>query len=400
MLRKIWFVAAKDLLQLRHDRSAFIFMFAVPLLLMGILGSVFSGFSTSSIAVTIPVINRDGGPGAAAVIASLRQVPSVKVKMEKNAAVTEKSVRDGSDVGVLIIPPGFSAALDGAVPRTNLSYFTVANNTGAAAQVARGALQTVVQRLAFNAVTAHAITQAQLHSAGKPSGALTRTLTAAATRRMDRNPPVALVTVNASGQKYNFEANVVPGYALMFALFAVTAGAGTILKEKEQGTFKRLLIAPLPPTALLGGKLLAQFIQTVVQLSLLFALGILIFKISVGPSIPALILLIVGTSFAATGVGLILVSVVKSQAQLRPITTLVVLAFSALGGSWWPIAAEPQWMQSLAKVTLNSWAMSGFNGLMIFDKDLTQVLPDIAALFVYGLVCFAIAARTFRLRQA
>jgi ABC-2 type transport system permease protein len=158
----------------------------------------------------------------------------------------------------------------------------------------------------------------------------------------------------------------------MFALFAVTGGAATILKEKEQGTFKRLLIAPLPPSALLGGKLLAQFIQTFVQLTLLFALGIFIFKVNVGPSIPALLLLIVATSFAATGVGLILVSVVKSQAQLRPITTLVVLSFSALGGSWWPIAAEPHWMQNLAKVTLNSWAMSGFNGLMIFDKDLVR----------------------------
>jgi DNA-binding NarL/FixJ family response regulator len=91
----------------------------------------------------------------------------------------------------------------------------------------------------------------------------------------------------------------------------VTAGAGTILQEKEAGTFKRLLIAPLPPIALLGGKMLAQFIQTLVQLTVLFALGALLFHINLGPSIPALALIIVGTSFAATGLGMILVSFIQ-----------------------------------------------------------------------------------------
>jgi hypothetical protein len=44
--------------------------------------------------------------------------------------------------------------------------------------------------------------------------------------------------------------------------------------------------------------------------------------------------------------------------------------------------------------------MQGFNGLMIFDKSFAQVLPYIAALFIYGLVCFAIARRVFRFREA
>jgi ABC-2 type transport system permease protein len=136
------------------------------------------------------------------------------------------------------------------------------------------------------------------------------------------------------------------------------------------------------------------------QLTILFVLGALLFKINLGSSIPALILIIVGTSFAATGLGFILISFVKTQRQLRPVTTLIVLTFSAVGGSWWPISIEPQWMQSLSRITLNSWAMQGFNGLMIFDRSFMQVLPDIAALFIYGLVCFAIARRTFRFREA
>jgi len=39
--------------------------------------------------------------------------------------------------------------------------------------------------------------------------------------------------------------------------------------------------------------------------------------------------------------------------------------------------------------------MQGFNGLMIFDQSFSQVVPDITALVVYGVICIAIARRTF-----
>jgi ABC-2 type transport system permease protein len=43
--------------------------------------------------------------------------------------------------------------------------------------------------------------------------------------------------------KINTFDQIVPGYAIFFALFGINAVAGTILQEKEDGTFRRLLIA-------------------------------------------------------------------------------------------------------------------------------------------------------------
>jgi ABC-2 type transport system permease protein len=97
---------------------------------------------------------------------------------------------------------------------------------------------------------------------------------------------------------------------------------------------------------------------------------------------------------------MILVSFVKSQRQLRPVTTLIVLSFAAIGGSWLPLFLEPPWLQNVAKVSINAWAMQGFNDLMIFNKSFVDVLPSIVALFVYGIVCFAVAGRLFRFREA
>lgn len=402
MLRKVWDVAAKDLLLLSKDRGALILLFVVPLMLMAILGSAFSGFSGngSAVTATLPVITHDGGAMSNALIGALRQVPSLTVQMKTDQAAVEKAVRNGDQVGLLIIPSGFSAAIKAPNAVAHLTYYTVANNNGANSQFAADVVRTVAQQFAFQSVTAGAIAQAQLHATGRVDPAIVSQLSAQAGRRLQQAPPVAVQTVNATGRKYNSQDQTVPGYALMFALFGITAGAGSILEEKEYGTFKRLLIAPLPPYALLGGKLLAQFIQSVVQMTVLFALGALFFKIDLGASIPGLALLIIGTSFAATGLGMFLVSFVKSRRQLSPITTLLVLAFSAIGGSWWPVSIEPQWMQNLGRVTLNSWAMQGFNGLMIFDKGFMDILPNIGALFIYGAICLLVARRLFRFREA
>jgi ABC-2 type transport system permease protein len=397
----MWTVAEKDLRQLVRDRTALIMMFAVPLLLMGLLGAAFSGaFGSSNSVVTLPVVNRDGGAMSQQLIAALRAVPSLKVQLRRDTAAVEKSVRDGDRAAAVIIPARFTGSLRSAHPAATVTFYTVSNNRSVDAQVAQEAVNAVVQRFAFAGIVSQALQRAEARNGGTVSASATQRLTNAAVHQLAVAPPVAMKTINTTGRTFNEQDNTVPGYALMFALFALMGGAAGILQEKEDGTFKRLLIAPLSPNALLGGKLLAQFLQTVAQLAILFAIGSLLFHIDLGSSIPALALIIIGTAFAATGLGLILVSFVKNQRQLRPITTLVVLSFSALGGSWWPLSIEPGWMQSLSKVTLNSWAMQGFNGLMIFDKSFTQVLPDIAALFVYGLVCLAVARRTFRFIEA
>src|SRR5947209_6838333 len=129
-IRKVWDVALKDLRHLSKDRTALLMMFAVPLLLMGLLGAAFSGpLNSSTVKVTLPVIDRDGGSSARALIAAIRHTPSVTVKLRTDEASVKKSVRDGDEVAALIIPAGFSQRLAAHRPRVQVTYYTVANNT-------------------------------------------------------------------------------------------------------------------------------------------------------------------------------------------------------------------------------------------------------------------------------
>ncbi len=112
-----------------------------------------------------------------------------------------------------------------------------------------------------------------------------------------------------------------------------------------------------------------------------------------------MIFLLIGASFAATGLGIVLVSIVKTRRQLNAILPLVVILSSAIGGAWWPLFLEPTWMQQIAKIGITAWAMEGLNGVMFLGKDFLQVVPDILGLLAYGIICFVIATRLFHFEQ-
>jgi ABC-2 type transport system permease protein len=195
-------------------------------------------------------------------------------------------------------------------------------------------------------------------------------------------------------------AQIVPGYAVMFAMFSVLSAAGGILDEKERGTFKRLLIAPIPQCSLLGGKLLAQFLVGVGQILLMLVFGVLVFGMNLGNSPLGLLLITLSTCWATTSLGILLVGVIRSRKQIHPITTLVILGSSAIGGSWFPLFMMPKWLQQVARITLVAWAMEGYNRLMILGGVLADVWLDVGVLFLYGAICFAIGLKLFQFKEA
>ena len=415
-MKILWYIAKKDLLQVLKDRSSFLLLLVVPLALIAIIGAALGSFSNNSsqITITVAVNNQDSGYVGKAVADALKiDTSSLKVTMNQynNADNVVQQVKDSNaDVGV-IIPSGTTNMLiatsqGNKLTRNLVSVYSLPNSNDPRVKLVQNLVTDVVNQL-VNAQYAGSSAVSQVYKVcNLPGNHCAQHTIAAATIAQSvgnagvvasQNTQVQLLTAGQA-PKVNIFDQTVPGYAIFFALFSINAAAATILQEKEDGTFRRLLIAPVQKYALLGGKLLAQFLLTLLQLAILFTISYFLFHLDVA-SWPALILLLVGASFAATGLGILLVSVVKTRRQLAPIVTLVTLLTSAIGGAWWPLFSEPMWMQQIAKIGLTAWAMEGLNSIMIYGRGFSSAVPDIIGLLGYGLICFVVALRFFRFQE-
>ena len=415
-MKILWYIAKKDLLQVLKDRSSFLLLLVVPLALIAVIGAAFGGFTNSSsqIAITVAVNNQDNGYVGKAVVDALKiNTSSLKITVNSynTADGVMQQVKDSNADAGVIIPAGTTDTLiktsaDTKTTSNLVKVYSLPNSTDARVTIVQNLVSGVVNSLVSTQYAGSSAVSQVYKVCNIPGNHCAQQTIDAATIAKSVGNASAVATQNAqiqlltAGQapKTNSFDQTVPGYAVFFALFGLNAVAATILQEKEDGTFRRLLIAPIQKYSLLGGKVLAQFILTLLQLAVLFAIGNLVFHLDV-TSWPALILLLIGTSFATTGLGILLVSVVKTRRQLNPIVTLVTLITAAIGGAWWPLYLEPTWMQQIAKVGITAWAMEGLNAIMIYGKGFESAIPDMLGLLGYGVICILIALRFFRFQE-
>jgi ABC-2 type transport system permease protein len=402
-MKKLLHIAWNELLLLLKDRMAVIWMVVLPLGMTLIGGLVFGGLGGGSEAVMIdlPVVDQDGGEMAALVLDILSQTGNLNLETVHDEETARELVAGGDRAGAVVIPPGFSTATMSG-QSTALELIVVPG--GQTAPLLEGMVRGVTS--AFSNVQATvevAISEVQRATGSTDldyEGIAGRAVATALERLHD--PPVRAQVTSVGGAEESFDVSnqIVPGYAVMFAMFTVLSAAGGILEEKERGTFKRLLISPIPRWSLLGGKLMAQFLVGVGQIMLMFIFGMLVFRVNLGSSALGLLLVTLAMCWATTSLGILLVAVIRSRKQIHPVTTLIILGSSAIGGSWYPLFMMPKWLQQVARITLVAWAMEGYNRLMILGGGLADVWVDIGVLVLYGAICFAIGLKLFRFKEA
>jgi len=415
-MKTLWYIAKKDLLQITRDRNGLILMLVVPLVLITVVGFAFGSFyndGSSQIQIVVALNNQETAPDAfiGKTIASALKIKTNQLAITVNeyrspaqVIAQVEAANNAANVGI-VIPAGASQALlddlqQNVTPKDLVQFYTLPNTNDLRVTVVENIVNNVVQSLLAGSASVNQVYRV-CHQANNYCAQQTinpaAISAAVASASSEANQAIQALTAGQAIKISAFD-QVLPGYAVFFSLFGLNAVAATILQEKEDGTFRRLLIAPIQKYALLGGKMLAQFLVTMAQLFILFLVGYLVFKVHIHDWL-SVALLLISTSFAATGLGMLLVSVVRTRAQINAAVTLVVLVTSAIGGAWWPLFLEPTWLQNLAKIGITAWAMEGLNGAMILGKSFMAVLPDILALLAYGLICLLIALRLFRFQQ-
>ena len=398
--RRLRDISAKDLLVIGKDRGSWIVLLLTPLAVIMVasfaLGPAFKGHLKSQLLAA----NLDQGQIGGQLIGSLNATEGLEVIEGSAQECAGLATGDKKYKASMVIPADFSSRILSGADTGLQVYVDPSDNVNRPFMV--GMIDGAASRLSGMVTAVRvSVTEVQKFSPGSDPAQAAGDAAPAAVQQMAANPPVAVEISNAGGmQDINMFDTQAPGYSVMFLLFGVMLGAEGLLEERDKGTLGRLLVAPVSEAAILGGKLVAQFFVAAVQMVILFGVGHFVFGMHLGNSIAGLVLMIAITAFTATAFGILLASVVKTRRQATSVGTLVIILMSALGGSWWPLSIEPQFMQNLGHLTINAWALDGLNALILNGKGFVDILPQAAVLFAYGVACFLIGIKTFRFRNA
>ena len=201
---------------------------------------------------------------------------------------------------------------------------------------------------------------------------------AAAADTVDSSGPEKIATPSGSESGSNpVYQRIVPGYTVMFAFFLVNIMARSFIAERELGTLARLRVAPISSIDLVIGKTLPFLCISLAQTAALFLFGRLMFGMSWGSQPWLLLPVIVCTSLAATGLGLMVATLVRTDSQVSAYANFLVITLAGISGCFMPRDWLPVAMQNVSLATPHAWA------LMAYDQTLTRQAPQLSAVGIH-----------------
>ncbi len=204
-----------------------------------------------------------------------------------------------------------------------------------------------------------------------------------------------------TGQQQNPTAvqQSVPAWLVFGAFFVVVPLSNTLIRERQQGTLRRLRSTNLSTLTLLLGKLLPYFGINLLQVLVMLLAGSFLVPLLGGEALQIngspLLLLVMASSLSLCALGLALLIAVSSstteQATLLGGTGNIILA--ALGGIMIPKFIMPAAMQHIAQWSPMSWGLEGFLDVLLRSGSLIDIAPEALGLTLLGLTAILLAWR-------
>jgi len=366
-------IVRTGLMALRRDRGALAMSFILPVAFFSIFAVIFGGRREVTPRVNVIVVDEEQSQASQTLVQGLSSEslnvfgrPASRGGVEQpeyTAAGAEAAVKSGVAPVALVIPKGFG------VEHPQVEMFKDSSDM-VAPQLVMGLLQKVAMTAVLKAIG----------------------------QRMGGAMPIAVEARDVVGEKKNNP--MVSFYAaaigVMFLLFSASAAGGSLLDEAESGTLDRVLSSRVTMGMLLAGKLCFCALLAFAQLFIMFVWAWVVFKVDLPSHLAGFVVMGLSTAFAVAAFGMLLASTCRTRAQLGPVSTLVVLMMSSIGGSMFPRFLMPEAMQKAGLLTINAWAIDGFTKVFWRDEPVSHLWPQVAVLIGAGLVLFVIARRLAR----
>lgn len=401
---------------LKRDRVAQALTFLLPIVFFSIFATVFGGRGDDPTPrVRIAVVDEDKSELSLRILEALQKEEALRVRETPAPASLDRSsaerlVRNGDVPVAVIIPKGLGAGFEqmGFASSGPAVELLADPSDPVAPQMVQGLLQKVTMTAAPDLLMQGGMKQFEQYAGSltpEQRKAIDQWLPLLKANSRGPRPPGSASAAGPMGiavhvvdvmrtddRKGSLISFYAAGIGVMFLLFsAVGAAGGALLEEAESGTLERLLSTKINMTRLLLGKWLFLALLGMVQLTVMFLWGRLVFGLPLFSHLPGFFVMTAITGGAAAAFGMVLATLARSRAQLSGFSTILILTMSALGGSMFPRFLMSEAMQRVGLVTFNAWALDGYLKVFWRNAAVWELWPQVLVLSVLGAMFLTVA---------
>jgi ABC-2 type transport system permease protein len=422
MIQHILAIGLKELKILMRDLEALGLLFAMPvffiLVMTFALEGVFEAGKKGS-PIQVLVVDRDRSKLTEDAISDMGSLEGILVVREMDGiplslAKAEELIRNRTFPMALLFPKGFSEGALSSLRKGGekgpvVTFLTDPATNRLIIKPIQGALRGMIERRVFSfqlparlqEAFGHPIplgASAGLHSEDGNKDSSADTPIGGTLLKLN-GPAVKFVSAYPSGFRATRRPDVkeqnVPAYTIFGVFFIVLTLATSFYQEKQVGTFQRILVSPVSRAALLVGKLIPYYLVNLIQIALMFSLGVVIFGMRLG-NMAALIVVSLALAAASNGLGLVVAALGKTEAQINGLSVLLAITLGALGGMMVPSFVMPGFMRHLSLITPHAWALEAYHDVIVRGLGVAAVLPETGMLMGFSAFFFLIALLRFR----
>ncbi|MBT2681451.1 ABC transporter permease [Bacillus sp. ISL-35] len=388
-----WWLALKDALLIGRDKKALLTLIFMPILLIGILGAAFGNMMGKDDEAPIKkfkigIVNLDEG--------ALGKVLEEEVFMEGLPDLISAEEMGEDELKDQLKQQAISVGV--ILPRNFSDYIILGEQSKVriisipSASIQSSIVESVVLQFAQGA----AVNVAAIKVAGPPDPG--KSVSAFATSAIPAFDLVEEVAVKQEQKPVGSFQYYAAGMGVMFLLMTVITGVSTMIEEKEQDVFNRLLITKLTNTDYLLGKFVGLLFLSSIQFFIIIIGTRYLYGVDWGNSMLAVMVVGLSFVFSVCGLGVLLGTLVKTEKTFNAAGMLGTQIMAAVGGSMVPLYVFPEWMNSVVKILPNALALQTFLDLMT-GADLWQVLVEAGILIAIGIGSLVLAFASLSVKR-
>ncbi len=429
-MRTIWLMALKDLKIVRHDKVGLFFIIGFPVLMGVLFGAISSSFSSGgdNVQLEIAVVDADRSDMSRRFIESLKNSGSVTLRPPTDPAASIESQRDqvindirrGKLLAFVGLPQGFGETagimwMEGPAIELGVDPSRSAESGMLQGIIMQAMGELIADRFADPKSMQPMIAQSRkdilenddINPATKAilsgfmgtldtfMGSLDELNADLDESGADSNRPkmqlanIQTVDVTAPTKENELTSRIrstwdisFPSAILWGVLGCAATFAVTMVRERSQGTFYRLRVAPISRAQIVAGKGLACFIAVICVNVMMVALG---YALGMRPnSFIFLALAIASLAFCVVGIMMLMSVIGRSEEAVSGASWGANVVMAMFGGGMIPLAFMPPFMKSISHFSPMSWGVLALEGAIWRGFSLTEMLLPCAVLIAIG----------------